>query len=133
MGRKRNVSLSNELHVIMDSIRGVHSLTRQWIESFGHDPLLPNQVAALLSVLIERFRLVDRVVRGTVDPHLIWSLENDADLCPGDPSEEDVVLTAWSERKLARHHRTQWRRVKARLAKKSSARDTRDRGEDNSP
>jgi hypothetical protein len=124
--RRKSVSLSNELHLMKDSIRGVRSLTKQWIDSFGMDADIPHQVSALLVVLIERIRLVDRVVRGTVDPHLVWSPETDADDCPGDPNEEDVVLSAWSERRLARHHRSEWRRLKTRLAsKKSSAKETK--------
>ena len=112
---RKSVSLSNELHVIMDSIRGVRSLTKQWIDSFGMDADIPQQVSALLVVLMDRLRLVDRAVRGTVDPHLVWSPENDAHDIPGDPKEEDVVLVAWSERKLARHHRAEWKRAKGRL------------------
>ncbi len=115
MRRKKGVSLSNELHVLMDSIRGVRSLTKQWIDSFGMDADIPQQVSSLLVVLIERIRLMDRVTRGTVDPHLLWSPENDADSCPGDSNEEDVVLVAWSERKLARHHRAEWKRARGRL------------------
>jgi hypothetical protein len=110
----KSVSLSNELHLLMDSLRGVHSLTKQWIASFGHDPLVPDQISALLTVLVERVRLIDRVVRGTVDPHLLWSRENDAALCPGDPAEEDVVVSTWSEPKPARRHRAASSRTKNR-------------------
>ena len=109
----------------MDSIRGVRSLTKQWIDSFGMDQDVPHQVSALLVLLIERIRLVDRVVRGT-DPRLAWSPQNDGELTPGDPSEEDVVLSAWSERRLARHHRKEWKRLKGRLvSKKPSAKETK--------
>ena len=45
---RKTISLSNELHVIMDSIRGVRSLTKQWIDSFGMDADIPQQVSALL-------------------------------------------------------------------------------------
>ncbi len=121
---RKTVSLSNELHVIMDSIRGVRSLTKQWIDSFGMDADIPQQVSALLVVLMDRIRLVDRAVRGTVDPHLVWSPENDAHDIPGDPNEEDVVLVAWSERRLARHHRAEWKRAKGRLRwKKTPAKE----------
>jgi hypothetical protein len=113
-GRK-TVSLSNELHLVMDSIRGVRSLTRQWIDSFGMDQEVPEQISSLLVILIERLRLMDCVVRGTVDPHLAWSPQNDGKMCPGDPNEEDVVLRTWSERRLARHHRAEWRRLNRRL------------------
>jgi hypothetical protein len=115
MAQPKRVSLSNELHVLMDSLRGVHSLTRQWIDSFGNEPQLPDQVYAVLTLLIERIRLLDRVVRGTIDPHLVWSPQNDVDPIPGDPKEEDMILSAWSVRKQARHHRKAWRTLKRRL------------------
>lgn len=112
----RKISISNELHVVMDSIGGLHSLTRQWIDSFGQEPHIPDQVYALLTLLLDRLRLLDRAVRGTIDPHLVWSRQNDADLIPGDRREEDIILTAWSNRKLARHHRKEWRTIKRRIA-----------------
>ena len=115
----KSVSLSNELHLLMDSLRGVHSLIRQWVASFGHDPRVPDQISALLTVLVERVRLMDRVVRGTVDPHLLWSRENDAALCPGDPAEEDVILTTWSPPKPARRPRAAPRRAKKRRSIRS--------------
>lgn len=114
-GRKR-VSFSNELHVLIESIGGLHALTRQWIDSFGQDLHTPDQVYALLTLLMDRLRLLDRAVRGNIDPHLAWSRQNDADLIPGDPREEDIILAAWSNRKLARHHRREWRTMKRRIA-----------------
>lgn len=122
MARTKTVSLSSELHLMMESIRGVHSLTRRWIESFGMDVGVPDQIAALLVVLIERLRLMDRAIRGTIDPHLVWSPENDADLIPGDPNENDQVLSAWTDRQLARHHRAEWKRAKGRLCWKKRSR-----------
>jgi hypothetical protein len=74
----------------------------------------------MLVLLVERLRLVDRAVRGTIDPRLAWWPENDADLSPGDPSEEDVRLVAWSDRKLARHHRAEWKRTRRRLRQAKS-------------
>lgn len=115
MVRRKRVSLSNELHVVIDSMGGLRSLTRQWIDSFGTEPHLADQVLALLSVVIERLRLLDRAVRGTIDPHLVWSQENDVDLIPGDPQEEDILLACWQDRKLLRHHRRALRAAKRRL------------------
>lgn len=115
MVRRKRVSLSNELHVVIDSMGGLRSLTRQWVDAFGTEPHLPDQVLALLSILIERLRVLDRAVRGTADPFLVWSRQNDADLTPGDPHEEDVVLTSWSDRRLLRHHRKATRALKRRL------------------
>jgi hypothetical protein len=110
------VSVSNELRLIMDAIDGVHHLTRQWIESRGvgtND--VPDTISALLVLLVERLRFLDRVARGVVDPRLAWCLENDTEHAPGDPSEDDLRLTAWSDAKLARHHRAEWKRAKRRL------------------
>jgi hypothetical protein len=120
---KRVISLSNELQLLMEGIRGVHSLTCKFIDSYGMETALPENISALLVVLIERLRLVDRVVRGTVDPRLAWSPENDSRLSPSDPREEDVLLQAWSERRLARHHRREWKRARARLKEKKTASD----------
>jgi hypothetical protein len=79
------------------------------------DPDLPEAVASMLVLVTERLRLIDRVVRGATDPRMAWCPENDADGSPGDPSEDDVRLEAWSDRKLARHHRRQWKRARGRL------------------
>jgi hypothetical protein len=67
---KRTIILSNELQVLMDGVRGVHALTRWFIDSYGMKTELPEIISALLVVLVERLRLVARVVRGTVDPRL---------------------------------------------------------------
>jgi hypothetical protein len=68
----KKISISNELHVVMDAIGGLHSLTRQWIDSFGQEPQIPDQVYALLTLLMDRLRLLDRAARGTIDPFLVW-------------------------------------------------------------
>ena len=119
MPKRKRVSLSSELHLTMDAINGVRSLTKQWIDSFGMDSRLPDQIRALLAIVTERIRLMDRAVRGAVDPHLVWCEENDAKYA-GDPNEDDHVLVAWGERRLARHHRAEWHRAKRRLALKPS-------------
>jgi len=113
--KRKSVSLSCELHLMMDAIKGVRSLTKQWIDSFGMDRELPHQIQALLAIITERIRFTDRVLRGTIDPRLAWCPENDGDL-HRDPGEDDHVLVEWSEQKQARHHRNEWRRLKRRLA-----------------
>ena len=117
MKRKR-ISLSNELTVIMDATRGIHGLTRRWIEAYGMlDAEAPDAISALLVVVVERVRLLDRVVRGTVDPWLLVCRENQA-LPPQDGDEDDVVLPAWSDAELARHHRAGWKMARARLKRR---------------
>ena len=113
---KRIVSLSNELSVLMGALRGLRLLVQHWIESFGMDADIPHTIAALLVVLHERLRLLDRVAQGQLDPRLAWCPQNDA----GSPvvEGEGARLGAWSERRLARHHRSEWKRLKARLRSK---------------
>jgi hypothetical protein len=117
--KRKTVSLSCELHLMMDAIKGVRSLTKQWVDSFGMDTDLPHQISALLALITERIRFADRVLRGTIDPRLAWCPENDGDL-HRDAGAEDHVLVEWSEQRQARHHREEWRRAKRRLALKKS-------------
>jgi hypothetical protein len=110
------VSISNELHLMMNAIDGVQHPTRRWIESHGVGAdEIPDAASALLVLLMERLRLLDRVARGVVDPCLAWCPENEAGLVPGDPGEDDLRLKAWFHGKLARHHRAEWKRAKRRL------------------
>ena len=107
---KKTVSLSNELTLMMDAVGGVHRLTRHWIENYGLDvDEVPEAISAMLAILVERLRLLDRVARGTLDPRLAWCPENDTIRSPGDPGEEDVRLESWSDDKLARHHHAEWK------------------------
>lgn len=100
----------------MDATRGVHAITRKFIESYGMEKELPETISALLVLLIERLRLVDRVVRGDVDPRLLWCSENDA--ASRYIEAQDTQLSAWSDKKLARHHRAELKRAKTRLREK---------------
>ena len=112
----KTLSLSNELHLVMNAARGVQRLAQYSHENFEMDgPETPRAIAAALVLLVERLRLLDRVVRGVVDPRLVGSSENDATHAPGDPEEDDVRLEVWTDRKLARHHRHEWKRAKKRL------------------
>jgi hypothetical protein len=114
----KQLSVSNELRLVMGSIRAAHALTRHWIENYGMDlEDVPEAIASLLVILVERLRLLDRVGRGTLDPRLAWCAENDADRSHRDPNEDDVRLEAWSDLDLVRHHRAEWKRVKRRLRK----------------
>jgi hypothetical protein len=114
---RKTLSLSNELSLMIDALGGVHRLTRHWIENYGMDlDDVPQSIGSLLVILRERLRLLDRVVRGTLDPRVAWCAENDAEGSPGDPNEEDVRLAAWSDGKLARHHRVALKRAKVRRA-----------------
>jgi hypothetical protein len=113
---KKTLSLSNELHLIMDAVGGVQRQVRHVIDDYAaDDPDALAGIDAMLVVLRERLRLLDRAVRGTLDPRLVWCAESDADLSPGDPAEDDVRLKAWSDGKLAGHHRREKKRATSRL------------------
>ena len=111
---KKTVSVSNELTIVMDAVRGVRLLTKAWIDSYGLDLDIPHTISALLVLLHERLRLFDRVVQGQLDPRLAWCPQNDAGSTFIDG--EDQHLAAWSERRLASHHEVEWKRTTRRLA-----------------
>lgn len=90
----RTVSLSNDLHLAMVAIGGAQRLARHILEGYADDPEGVVAIDAMLVIVRERLRLLDRAVRGTVDPRLAWCAENDAKLTPGDPTEDDVRLEA---------------------------------------
>jgi hypothetical protein len=111
---KKTVSVSNELTLVMDAVRGVRLLTKAWIDSYGLDADIPHTISALLVLLHERLRLLDRVVQGQLDPRLAWCPQNDAASTFIDG--EDQHLAAWSERRVASHHEAEWKRAKRRIA-----------------
>ena len=119
---KRVISISSELQLLIENVRGVYALNRRFIESFGMETDLPENISALLAILVERLRLMDRVVRGTVDPYVAWCPENDASR-HGDPRERDLTLTEWSEKQAARHHRAHWKRARTRLRSSRPSKD----------
>jgi hypothetical protein len=109
---QRAVSLSNEVQLVVDAIRGVHALTQKFIEPYGTEKELPETISALLVIVVERLRLLDRVVRGDVDPLLLWCSENEAAMAR---EGNDHVLPVWSSKELAHHHWTGLKRAKIRL------------------
>jgi hypothetical protein len=124
--RRKTISLSNELQLLLDATQGVRSLVQRWIDSFGMEAQIPEQISALLVLLAERLRLLDRATRGSVDPRLVWSPQNDQKLVPGDRAEASVTLTAWSDQQLARYHRKQWQRIRRRVAASGVTNETKE-------
>jgi hypothetical protein len=123
----KTVSLSNELHLTMDVLRGALRLTQVWIDNHGIGvDDLPHGISAMLVVLVARLQLLDRAVRGVIDPRLAWCPENDARDVPGDPHEDDVRLFAWSDRALLHHLRSEWKRARRRLRWEHRRRPTLD-------
>lgn len=82
---------------------------------------LPPAIAAILVLLTERLRLLDRVARGTVDPRLLLCPENETSP-PLEGEEEDVTLPVWSQGQLLRHHRAEWKRAKRQALHAKQAR-----------
>lgn len=104
MIRAKRVSLSSELHLVARTIDGTRLMAEQWKELHLNEEDLPRLARALHATLVlvrERLTLVDRAVRGTLDPRHLFCQENEAlDELPGD-DEGDVVLQPWSAKKTA--------------------------------
>lgn len=98
---KKAVSLSSELHLIVRTLDAVGLLLQQWAElHFSEDEVrrVAPGVHATVVLVRERVRLLDRVVRDTIDPRFLLMVENRGeDPLPGD--DDDIVLRAWSVEK----------------------------------
>lgn len=116
MGKRRaprKISLSSELHLVSRAIDSVRILSQQWKEDHFTEEELPRLAHALHATVVlvrERLRLLDHVVRDTLDPLLLLADENRADehLYADD---SDVVLTAWSTKKTAERLRREVERA----------------------
>lgn len=119
----KRVSLSDELWILFQGIQGARGLVEKITQNQCSDDRESDETAhavvAVLVMITERLRLLDRIVRGTVDAAVILCRQNEAvpseDAEPHE-GEEDVLLPVWSERRLLRHHKAEWRRAKRRLA-----------------
>jgi len=100
---------------MMRAIRGVHRLTRHWIENYRLDvDEVPEAISAMLVVVVERLRASRS--RGSWDDgsaHRLVPGERRHPF-PRDAGEDNVRLEAWSDAKLARHHRVEWKRARTR-------------------
>jgi len=124
---KRVISMSSELQLLIEGVGGIYALNRRFIENFGMEAELPENISSLLAILIERLRLLDRAVRGAVDPRLAWCIENDA-FRHGDPGETDLVLPEFTEKQAAQHHRAHWKRARLRLRSKKRSKASSEEG-----
>lgn len=113
MVERKGVSLSEELHHLIRTIDGVRELAERLNESLFHDGSSPLSIASSLIMVKERLRLIDRVVRGDVDPRILWCAQNDA-LLPTDEGT-DVVLWIRSEKEAVRRLRKELKAAKRRL------------------
>lgn len=104
MRRRRQISMSNELHLVARAIDGTRILTEKWKDGHFNKEELPRLAHALHATLVlvrERLVLVDCAIRDTLDPRYLFHSENEAfDPLPGD-DEGDVVLRSWSAKKAA--------------------------------
>jgi hypothetical protein len=118
----RKISVSNELHVLLQAIDGIRALAERGAEGdvdneSSGDRAIARAAAALLVLVRERLRLLDRVVRDVVDPALLWCADNQALPAPEPLTDDDhdVALKTWSDKKTARRLRRGWKAAKKRL------------------
>lgn len=113
---RKAVSVSEELYLAIRMLDGVRELAERLGESaFAVGPT-PLAIASMVVLLRERLRMLDRAVRSTVDPLLLWCRENDATE-PVDPDAEsgDVLLRSWSDKKTIKRLRKELKAAKRRL------------------
>jgi hypothetical protein len=124
MEDRKAVSLSEELHHLIRTVDGIRQLAERLNEPAFHDLALPLSIASNLVIVKERLRLIDRVVRGAVDPWLLWCPENNArHPIAGDSDDgNDVVLEPLSDEEAVRRLRREWRAAKRRLRGSRSVR-----------
>ena len=117
MADRKAVSLSREMHLLIRTVDGVREAAERLSESMSHDEGLSLSIASNLTLLKERLRLIDRVVRGAVDPRVLWCPENNAlPAVEGDSDDGgDVLLRAWSDKRAVHRLRNEWRAAKRRL------------------
>ena len=125
MGSRKAVSLSSELHVLASAIEGVRRRAEHLgIDAGAEEGRDLQAIASQLTTLRDRLVLLDRVVRGTVDPRLLWCNENDAlpPLDDGIQDDEDVVFKVWSDRTEARRYKRLWKMARGRLRQRKERR-----------
>jgi hypothetical protein len=125
MGSRKAISLSNELHLIAKGIDGVRlTAERLSVDASGEEGRMAGVIASQLTILRERLLLLDRVVRGDVDPRLLWCTENDALplIDDGTHDDEDVTFQVWSERAELRRYRRLWKMARRRLQRRKEGR-----------
>lgn len=113
MGDRKAVSLSEELHHLIRTVDGIRQLAERLNEPAFHDLVLPLSIASNLVIVKERLRLIDRVVRGAVDPWLLWCSENGVK--KGTDDANDIVVESWSDRQTIRRLRKNLKMAKRRL------------------
>ena len=115
MAERKAVSLSGELHLLILTLDGIRELAERLNESMFHDGALPLSIASNLALVKERLQLIDRVVRGALDPRLLRCPGNEAFVPISDGG--DILLQDWSDKKTAAQLRREWRAAKRRLRK----------------
>jgi len=120
-----NLSLSDELWMLFKSLDGARMLAEEATESADVGDVA-HTLVAVLGVVTERLRLLDRVVRGTVDPRVLLCSQNQRESPEANADDEnaDIFLPTWSDEELLRHHRAAVRRAKRRIAHEEDKRNS---------
>lgn len=126
---KKAVRISSELHVILHALDAVGLLLQQWAElHFSGDEgrrVAPAAHAPIV-LLRERVRLLERVVRDTVDPRLLLVSENRGH-GPLPDDDHGLVLPVWSVEKTRMKAQEEADRSARRLRAIRERRRTKDR------
>ncbi len=132
MAKRKAISLSNELLLVVRVLDCVRATADHWTEGRLDDRSLPRSISASLVVLIERLRFLDLIVRDAVDPGALWCPENAVEPAFRVAGDKDVIFTAWSDKKHARRVRRSARAARRRRRPTEERSDSADEtdGED---
>jgi len=125
----RAISLSREVDLIRSAVQAVRLLVEQLREfptsDLGLPRDLPGALRAALVLIDARLHALDRVVRGHLDPEVLWTKESAAN---GEPdAEETDVAIGWSQKDRIDHHRRELQRAERR-ARHGQAQRSRKQG-----
>ena len=93
----KRLSLSSELRLIQTTLRGIKMLAEKLDESpqVGvEERALANSIGATLAIVTQRLGILEKVVRGSINPSAILCSENCA---VPDPEPGEIVLSEWDE------------------------------------
>lgn len=117
----RGISLALELSTIGEAIDAARLLADEMsTEQFGHEEdfrRAPRLIEGVLALAVARVDLLQRAIRGGLDPRQLTTAYNRPWPPSDDPEQQDVVLESWSPERRAQMAKAELRR--ARKAKGS--------------
>lgn len=118
--KRRSLSIANELDEIVDALAAARLLANDLRnDQLGTEAEMlhaPTMIAAVVNIAIARMQLVARVLRGTINPRLIWTEANDAEGV--DPDSQEMVMVEWDLDRRIDQAKSELRRLKLQRSRR---------------